>query len=219
MTGRLLRADPAQILGDPALATQAIDLGVPVYRRHCATCHGADRRGNRARGVPNLAAGAWLYGSDPVQVEQTILYGIRSGHPKARNVTDMPALVRSGQITAAEAEDAVEFVESLAGASSDPDKALRGRALYAGKGNCVDCHARDARGVSDYGAPALTGPLWLYGGDRPTLYSSIVNGRHGVCPAWIHRLTPLQIRAVTVYLVSAPRAASSAFAPSSATRP
>jgi cytochrome c oxidase cbb3-type subunit 3 len=150
-----------------------------------------------------LAANAWLYGSDPVEVEHTILYGIRSGHPKSRNVTDMPAMVRSGQLTMDEAKDVVEFLESLAGVPYDGAKAQRGRTLYYDKGNCIDCHARDARGVSDYGAPALTGPVWLYGGDRETLYLSLLNGRHGLCPAWVNTLTPLQIRALTFYLVSA----------------
>jgi cytochrome c oxidase cbb3-type subunit 3 len=207
---RLLRGEPTQILKDPALLRRAVDLGFPVYQKHCAACHGASLEGNRARGVPAFAKDALLYGNDPVDVEHTILFGIRSGHPRSRNVTDMPALVRSGQITANDAKDVVEFLESLAGVPHDREKALRGRALYFDKGNCFDCHARDARGVSDYGAPALTGPVWLYGGDRETLYLSILNGRHGICPAWVNILTPLQIRALTLFLVSAPHAVSTA---------
>jgi cytochrome c oxidase cbb3-type subunit III len=200
---RLVRADPTQILEDPALLRRAVNLGRPLYQKHCATCHGAALQGNPARGVPNLASNAWLYGSDPVAVEHTILYGIRSGHPKAHNVTDMPALVRTGQISADDAGDVVEHLESLAGVPYDPQMAERGRAVYYGKGNCFDCHAADARGVTDYGAPALTGPIWLYGGDRQTLHQSVLNGRHGICPAWINKLTPLQIRSLMLYLVSA----------------
>jgi cytochrome c oxidase cbb3-type subunit III len=199
---RLVRADPTQILEDPALLQRALNLGRPLYQERCASCHGAALQGNPARGVPNLAKNAWLYGSDPVAVEHTILYGIRSGHPKAHNVTDMPALVRSGQISADDARDVVELIESWAGVPSDSAMTERGRAVYYGKGNCVDCHAGDARGVTDYGAPALTGPTWLYGGDRQTLYQSVLNGRHGTCPAWIDKLTPLQIRSLTLYLVS-----------------
>lgn len=204
---RLLRGDPTQILEDPALLRQAVNLGRPLYQKHCAACHGAALQGNPVRGVPNLARNAWLYGSDPVAVEHTILYGIRSGHPKAHNVTDMPALVRTGQITADDARDVIEHLESLAGVPHDPQMAVRGRAVYYGKGNCFDCHAADARGVTDYGAPALTGPIWLYGGDRQTLYQSVLNGRHGICPAWIDKLTPLQIRSLTVYLVTTSRSA------------
>jgi cytochrome c oxidase cbb3-type subunit 3 len=204
----LLRTEPAQILKDRALLSQAMRRGRPLYSRHCASCHGSALQGDAARGVPNLARNAWLYGNDPVDVEHTILYGIRSGHPKSRNVTDMPALVRSGQITPDDARDAVEYLQSLAGQPHDEAAALRGRAIYYDKGNCYDCHANDAKGVTDYGTPALIGPVYLYGGDRESLYQSILNGRHGQSPAWINVLTPVQIRALALFLVSAPRVAS-----------
>jgi cytochrome c oxidase cbb3-type subunit 3 len=203
---QLLREDPDRILSDGRLMQFAAQVAQPRYQQHCARCHGGAFQGDPTRGVPNIARNGWLYGNAPVDVEHTILYGIRSGHPKSRNVTDMPALVRDGQITSADAWDAVEYLQSLAGRSHDPEAALRGRSIYEGKGNCFDCHAGDARGVTDYGTPALTGPLYLYGGDRQTLYQSILNGRHGQCPAWVNVLSPLQIRALTLYLVSAPRA-------------
>jgi cytochrome c oxidase cbb3-type subunit III len=202
---QLLRTDPAQILRSPALLREAMQIGQPPYQRHCQSCHGPSLQGDAARGVPNLAGNVWLYGNDPVDVERTILYGIRSGHPKSRNLTDMPALVRTGQITADDARDAVEYVQSLAGHPYEKAAALRGRAIYYGKGNCYDCHANDAKGVTDYGTPALTGPTWIYGGDRESLYQSIVNGRHGKCPAWVDVLTPVQIRALALYLVAVPR--------------
>jgi cytochrome c oxidase cbb3-type subunit III len=203
---QLLREDPDRILIDGRLMQFAAQLAQPRYQQHCAGCHGDAFQGDPTRGVPNIASNGWLYGNAPVDIEHTILYGIRSGHPKARNVTDMPALVRTGQITSADAWDVVEYLQSLAGRSHNAEAALRGRAVYEGKGNCFDCHAGDARGVTDYGTPALTGPVYLYGGDRQTLYQSILNGRHGQCPAWINVLSPLQIRALTLYLVSGPRA-------------
>jgi cytochrome c oxidase cbb3-type subunit 3 len=202
----LLRTEPAQILMNPTLLSQAMRIARPLYPRYCAGCHGPAFQGDAARGAPSLARNVWLYGNDPVDVERTILYGIRSGHPKSRNVTDMPALVRSGQITTGDARDAVEYLQSLAGQPHDEAAALRGRTIYYNKGNCFDCHANDAKGVTDYGTPALTGPVYLYGGDRESLYQSILNGRHGQCPAWVKVLTPVQIRALALYLVSAPRA-------------
>jgi cytochrome c oxidase cbb3-type subunit III len=204
----LLRTEPAQILKDPALVRQAVAIGRPQFQRHCASCHGAELEGDPKHGVPDLAKNVWLYGNDPVEVEHTILYGIRSGHPKARNLTDMPALVRTGQITTDDAHDAVEYLQSLAGSPHDEAAALRGRSIYYNKGNCYDCHANDAKGVTDYGTPALTGPVYLYGGDRDTLYQSILNGRHGECPAWVNQLSAAQIRALAIYLVMAPRPAA-----------
>jgi cytochrome c oxidase cbb3-type subunit 3 len=200
----MLRTEPSKILKDALLLGRAMSMGRPLYLRHCASCHGPALQGNTVRGVPDLARNAWLYGSDPVDVERSILYGIRSGHPKSRNVTDMPALVRSGQITQAEARDTVEYLQGLAGRPHDEAAAVRGRAIYYDKGNCYDCHANDAKGVTDYGTPALTGPVYLYGGDRESLYRSILNGRHGQSPAWINVLSPLQIRALALYLVAAP---------------
>lgn len=205
LRGELLRTEPNRILRDSELLRQAVRIGRPQYERHCASCHGDSLQGNPARGVPDLAKNAWLYGNDPVDVERTILYGIRSGHPMARNVTDMPALVRLGQITTDDAHDAVEYLLSLAGRPHDEAAALRGRSIYFNKGNCYDCHANDAKGATDYGTPSLTGPVYLYGGDRETLYLTILNGRHGQCPAWVDELSPLQIRALALYMVSATR--------------
>jgi len=202
----LLRAEPATLLRSAALVRYAAARGEPVYRRACASCHGSQRRGDQRRGIPDLTSRHWLYGDDLVGVERTVLYGIRSGHPESRNLTDMPALVRSGQISANEALDAVEYLLLLSGRPAERVAAERGREIYQGKGNCYDCHAGDAAGVMDYGTPALTGPQWLYGGDRTTLYNSIYNGRHGKCPAHVRTLGAAQARAVAVYLITAPRA-------------
>jgi mono/diheme cytochrome c family protein len=172
VAGELLRTEPDQILKSPALLREAMRIGRPQYQGHCQSCHGA------------------------------ALEGDRSGHPKSRNITDMPALVRTGQIAPDDARDAVEYLQSLADRPHDKSAALRGRSIYFGKGNCYDCHANDAKGVTDYGTPALSGPTWIYGGDRESLYQSIVNGRHGMCPAWVNVLTPVQIRALALYLVA-----------------
>jgi cytochrome c oxidase cbb3-type subunit III len=208
IASRLLRTEPSEIMRSPELISEALDIARPAYRRLCAGCHGDALQGDPARGVPDLARNVWLYGNDPVDVERTILYGIRSGHPKARNLTDMPALVRMGQITTGDAHDAVEYLQSLAGKPNDAAAAQRGRAIYYNKGNCYDCHANDARGVTDYGTPALTGPVYVYGGDRDTMYQTILNGRHGICPAWVNQLSAVQIRALAIYLVTTPRSAA-----------
>jgi cytochrome c oxidase cbb3-type subunit 3 len=197
----LIRTDPARLLQNPALVEEARAIGRPVFDAHCAKCHGVRLEGSRALGVPDLGSGYWLYGNEPVNVEYTIYYGIRSGHPKARNVTDMPAFVRTGQLTPDDAKDVVEYLDSLSAAPHDSTAAQRGSEIYLGKGNCYDCHAADAKGVVDYGTPPLTGPHWLYGGDPSALLTSVRDGRHGRCPAWVDTLTPAEIRGVTIYLI------------------
>jgi cytochrome c oxidase cbb3-type subunit 3 len=202
----LLRAAPDRVLSNASLVSFAVRVARPSYAAHCAACHGADLRGNRNRGVPDLTDGAWLYGQGEVaEIEASILYGIRSGHPKAHNITDMPAFGRIGQLSGAEVHDVMEYVYGLSHGDGDAAAARRGAVLYADKGSCYDCHGADGSGNIDYGAPQLTGGAWLYGGDRSTLYDSVFNGRHGLCPAWIGRLRPVEIRALAVFLHEAPR--------------
>jgi cytochrome c oxidase cbb3-type subunit 3 len=197
----LVRAWPAELAYDPAIMRFAVSLARPVYTTHCASCHGANLRGNQVIGAPNLTDSIWLYGDGGIgDIENTISYGIRSGHPKAHNVTDMPAEGRTHQLSAPEIDDVVEFVLNLSRQPHDEAGAERGRKLFYDKGHCFDCHASDAVGNTDYGSRALVGPTWNYGGDRQTLRRTIYSGRHGLCPAWINRLTPPQIRALAVYL-------------------
>ena len=198
---QLVRLWPEQLAHDPALLKFAVSLARPVYAAHCARCHGAQLGGNRSIGAPNLADSVWLYGDGGIgDIENTILYGIRSGHPKSHNVTDMPGEGRSHQLSSAQVDDVVEFVLSLSHQPHDDAAAVRGRGVFYDQGNCFDCHARDALGNNDYGTPSLLGPSWIYGGDRQTLRQTVYSGRHGLCPAWIDELTPTQVRALAAFL-------------------
>jgi len=198
---QLVTSEPVGIFSSPQLLAESIRLARPPYEAHCAGCHGRSLQGDSSRGVPNLARNAWVRGNDLVDVEREILYGVRSGHPKTRNMIDMPALVRTGQISEQDARDVVEYLQLIGHRPYAVAASARGRVIYFGKGNCFDCHGGDARGVPDYGAPGLTGPTWLYGGDRQTLLRSITNGRHGLCPASVDALSAVQIRALAVYMI------------------
>src|SRR5262245_56365878 len=199
--GDLLRLPADEVTQNAALLAFAASRGPSVYAAHCAQCHGADLKGDRKRGIPDLEDRVWLYGEGVISdIENTVLYGIRSGHPKAHNITDMPAFQRIGQLSPAEVSDVVEYVLSLSHASRDDAAIRRGYDLYSNKGNCFDCHSGDALGNPDYGAPALTGPTWIYGGTREDLTRSVRDGRHGLCPAWIDKLSPAQVREVAAYL-------------------
>lgn len=70
-------------------------------------------------------------------------------------------------------------VEQLA---ADRDAVAMGEVLF--RDNCAACHGRDARGSRLLGAPHLTGPTWLYGGDGQTILTTILDGRRGMMPAW-----------------------------------
>ncbi len=201
----LLRAGGEQLQADAVLLSYATERAEPLYRANCASCHGANLQGDRSKGVPNLADNVWLYGTGQItDIEQTILYGIRSGHPKSHNLAVMPGLGRLNQLTKAEVHDVVEYVLQLSHQPHDSAAATRGQFVFDHHGGCFDCHGSDGDGVSDYGTPALNGRggSWLYGGDRDTLYKSTFDGRHGLCPAWIHKLSFTEIRALAAFLYS-----------------
>jgi cytochrome c oxidase cbb3-type subunit III len=204
--GALVRAEPARMQQDGPLVRYALARAPGVYAANCASCHGADRHGDRRTGAADLADANWVQGQgDVAGIETTILYGIRSGHPKAQGFKDMPALGRMHQLAHEEIGDLVDYMLALSKQPHDATAAERGSALYAGKGRCAECHGADARGSTELGAPGLTGPAWLYGGDRDALQASLEDGRHGRCPAWIHHLDYADIRALAVWLAAGAR--------------
>jgi len=50
-------------------------LGKKVFADNCLACHGADGKGNRELGAPNLTDKIWFYGSD----KATIVQGVQNG--------------------------------------------------------------------------------------------------------------------------------------------
>ena len=68
--------------------------------------------------------------------------------------------------------------------------------------HCVSCHGADAKGNQELGAPNLVDAIWLYGGDRATVVTTIEHGRGGVMPAWGARLAPGTIKELALYVHS-----------------
>jgi len=204
---RLLITEATQIPQHAELVSYAEDLARPAYAKHCANCHGKDMQGDQSKGAPSLKDRIWLYQNGGVaDIERTVTYGIRSGNAKARNITDMPALGRTLQLSAAEVRDVEAYVLAFTSPQKDSAAVQRGSLIFQNKGVCYDCHSGDASGNPDYGAPSLVDREWLYGGDPQTVFDSIYSGRHGVCPAWIDKLKPKVIRALVVYLHQVSRA-------------
>src|SRR5277367_2448322 len=213
LEGRLLRADPNVLPSNPTLMGFAADRGRALFEVHCAACHGTQGQADPARGIPSLNDADWLYGTGLVSdIEQVVRYGIRSSHPKAWNLAIMPAYAtpqpspRDSKIlplSPGNIRDLVEFLFTEQGRKADPTAAARGAELFAGAGGCYDCHAPDAKGDSAIGAPNLTDGITLYGdGSRESLALSIAYGRHGVCPAWVARISPAGIRELAVFVYS-----------------
>lgn len=60
----------------------AVSRAAPVFATQCVTCHGADGKGNRQLGAPNLTDHEWLFGGEPRDIQQTI-YSARNAHMPA----------------------------------------------------------------------------------------------------------------------------------------
>jgi cytochrome c oxidase cbb3-type subunit 3 len=216
LRSRLMRSDPDTIANDHELQSFASHYAQPLYDRHCNSCHGNNMQGDRLKGVPNLTDAEWLYGTGRVaEIERTILYGIRAGLAKTKNLAGMPAFAQAVPYSRYEVQplqpneigDVVEFLLAAAGRSGDADAAHRGRIIFAGKAQCADCHASDAQGDNAIGAPNLVDDIWLYGnGTREDIYISIARGHNGVCPPWFQILKPHEVRALAVYVHKAGRA-------------
>ena len=89
-------------------------------RENCAPCHGAG--GGGAKGYPNLNDDDWLWGGTLEQIQQTIEFGIRSGHQKARE-SQMPAFGSDGMLKRDEIANGREL--SCARSPSLPTRAGR----------------------------------------------------------------------------------------------
>ena len=211
------------------LNATAMMLGKDVYDRNCAACHGADLKGIPAQHTPDLTDSEWRFSGDdldtggatryPSDVEWTVRYGIRSGHPNARGLeTDMvafdPALRSEADkreygtkrfLAPQEIDDVVEYVLKISGQPADDVKAARGDKLFhdGDKGNCSDCHSPEATGDATLGSTNLTRKeSYIYGSGRASILQSINAGRHGVMPAFDGKLRPEEIKAVSIYVFS-----------------
>jgi cytochrome c oxidase cbb3-type subunit III len=202
---KLVAADLGAIGKDPDLASFAKSAGESLFRNNCATCHGSGAAGVKGRGYPNLNDDDWLWGGDMSAIHTTITHGIRNtADPEAR-YSEMPRFGTDELLTKEQIAAVVEQVLVLSGQEGDPALAAEGVTLFAD--NCAACHGDDAKGNRDMGAPNLTDAIWLYGGDRETITTSVSTARFGVMPAWGFapegskaRLSEDQLRALAFYV-------------------
>lgn len=83
--------------------------GAELFATNCASCHGADGKGLREFGAPNLADGIWLYGSDPATLTQTIKQSRQGVMPRWNDKLD-----------AATIKMLAAYVHSLGGGEATP---------------------------------------------------------------------------------------------------
>jgi cytochrome c oxidase cbb3-type subunit 3 len=197
-TDRITKLDYAGIQRDPQLMSAVRQTGRTLFGDNCAVCHGRDARGGP--GFPNLTTGSWLWGGSPDEIAETIRVGINSPHPKSRN-SQMPAFGRDQVLPRPDMENVTAYLLSLGHPAVTPvaGKADAGKAVFTA--NCAICHGPDARGKRDVGSPNLTDALWQYGADQDSIYASIWGGRQGHMPSWEDRLSPVDRKILSLYLV------------------
>ncbi len=199
-TKRVESESYAQIQGDPQLMQAVRQTGHTLFNDNCAACHGAKATGGK--GFPNLTTDSWLRGGTPEQIFETIRIGINSAHPDS-HMGEMPAFGRDKILPRADIEKVARYVQAL----SDPAARQKlsneefevGRKIFAS--GCASCHGDDAKGKIESGAPNLTDPFWIYGGSLASIYDTLWDGRKGLMPTWEGRLSALDRKILTLYLV------------------
>ena len=141
-----------------------------------------------------------MYGGSFDKIHQTLTGG-RRGY--------MPAF---GEVLSGEQVDQLaNYVASLSKIGHDANKAAAGKMLFQSEAAaCYYCHGADAKGRKDIGAPNLTDSIWLWAnvpaalgdeGKVAAIRGVVANGLNkGVMPAWAGRLSPEQIKVLTVYV-------------------
>lgn len=192
----LANADLADIEKDQALLSFARAQGKAAFGDNCAPCHGTGATGTK--GYPNLNDDDWLWGGSLPAIYQTIEYGIRSGHARARE-NQMPAFGKDGTLKRDEIVQVANYVRSLSGlpVRQGVDVAAGGK-IFAE--NCAVCHGDEGKGNEELGAPNLADRIFLNGADEAAIVESINTGRGGVMPAWAGRLDPATLKALAVYV-------------------
>jgi cytochrome c oxidase cbb3-type subunit 3 len=188
-----------QIARDPDMNGFILSSGKALFSDNCAPCHQAGGQGKLGF-FPNLTDDDWLYGGGFDKIHETLTGGRRGYMPTFSEVL-------SGE----QIEQLASYVAKLSGIGHDAAKAAAGDALFRSEtAACYYCHGSNAKGRKDIGAPNLTDNIWLWAdvpaaegaeGKVAAIRGVIANGLNkGVMPAWAGRLSPEQIKVLTVYV-------------------
>jgi cytochrome c oxidase cbb3-type subunit 3 len=189
---RIRAASLADIRKDPELLAFAMAGGRSAFQTNCMQCHGAGGAGST--GFPNLVDDDWMWGGSVDQIYKTIQHGIRNTDEASRQSL-MPRFGVDGLLTGQQVGAVTDYVMSLSGRAT---ATAEGAAIF--KEQCAACHQADGKGNQELGAPNLTDGIWLYGGDRNSIYRSVFYARNGSMPAWNGRLDEATMKMLAIYV-------------------
>lgn len=187
-----------QIAANKELMDKALAGGRAAFRQNCVQCHGSGAAGGI--GYPNLNDDDWLWGGNVNEIHQTLLHGVRQPGDADTRTSAMPSFGKDGILTAAQVNDAANYVLSLSGSAKADASAQAGAAVFTA--NCAVCHGPDGKGMRAFGSPNLADKIWLYGGSHDQVVGSVTNAHAGVMPAWTGRLDPVTIKMLALYVHS-----------------
>lgn len=195
---KVTAASYSEILSDPEMMAFTRSVARGLFGDNCAPCHGSGGQGVVGL-FPNLADDAWLWGGSIEDIHDTIANGHYGFMPAFRDTFDDQQL-----------DDVAAYVLSLSGNPVNDTEAARGKALFQTEaGGCYYCHTSAGTGLKSQGAANLTDQVWtiadVTGSDDPEVKKARVKAviRNGVqrrMPQWSGRLSPDQIKLLTVYV-------------------
>ena len=188
-----------QIARDPEMNGFILSAGKVLFAYNCAACHQAGGQGVIGF-FPNLTDDDWLYGGSFEKIHETLMDGRRGYMPAFNEV-----------LNGEQIDQLAHYVASRSGIEHDAGKAAAGDVLFRSEtAACYYCHTSEATGRQDMGAPNLTDNVWLWadvpgadtGEGKVAAIRSVIAGglNKGVMPAWAGRLSPEQIKVLTVYV-------------------
>lgn len=175
MAGALRAQPPAQGPQDHQYTSTEIENGSRLYAGQCALCHGPNGEG--VAGI-NLRRGQFRRPMSDDDLRRVITVGIPG--------TGMPPF----KLQPAELDGLVAFIRAgfdVGGTAVKVGDAVRGEAIFAGKGRCATCHRVNGKG------PRVAPDLTEIGAVRSpgALHRTLVDPSSGMLP--MHR----PVRAVT----------------------
>jgi cytochrome c oxidase cbb3-type subunit 3 len=169
-----------------------------LFGDNCAGCHGTGGQGVMGL-FPSLADDAWLWGGSVEEIQDTIAHGRLGFMPAFRDTFDDRQL-----------KDLASYVLGLSGTEVDEAAGARGEVLFqTDAGGCYYCHTSAGTGLKSQGAADLTDQVWtiadVHGAaDLDTALERVAavirNGVQREMPHWSDRLSPTQIKLLTVYV-------------------
>lgn len=195
---KVAEASYADILGDAEMMAFTRSVANGLFGDNCAACHGAG--GTGVVGLfPNIADDDWLWGGSVEEIEATLAHG-RLGF--------MPGF--SDALDEAQIDDVATFVLGLSGHEVDAADSARGEHIFRSEaGGCYYCHTKAGTGLKSQGAANLTDQIWTIADvngaasldDKKALVRQVIaNGVKREMPHWSDRLSPTQIKLLTVYV-------------------